>query len=224
MVWPDVSRDWTSVDRWPEREAKDTAFKLFERLDEFDWRAVGGRRDRGRDGDEEGLPYLRFGIEAYEVFGLWRSTLEHRLRSGELHIALEAHLAKYRKLVPALSLICHLAEGMTGPVGVASTRRAIAWASYLETHAHRAYGSLTAASADTAKAILAKLAAGQLNSEFSARDVWRPGWSRLTDRHQVGAALTLLLDYDWITQRKVETGGRPTTLYSANPKAMVRRT
>jgi hypothetical protein len=64
-------------------------------------------------------------------------------------------LAKYRKLVPR-ALLCHLAEGATGPVGVVSVRRAIGWAGYLETHAARAYGSVTAAFADTAKAILAR--------------------------------------------------------------------
>jgi putative DNA primase/helicase len=38
--------------------------------------------------------------------------LEKRLR-GDLHPALESHLAKYRKLVPALALICHLVDGGT---------------------------------------------------------------------------------------------------------------
>jgi putative DNA primase/helicase len=223
MVWPDVSRDWTNVDRGPERPARDMAFKLFARLDELDGRAVGGRCDRGPDGDEEGLPCLRFGIEAYECFVVWRTELELRLRGGELHVALESHLAKYRKLVPSLALLCHPAEGATGPVGVVSVRRAIGWAGYLETHVARAYGSVTAAFADTAKAILAKLQAGALRPEFTARDVWRPGWSRLTDRFQVGDALTLLLDYDWLTQRSAETGGRPTTAFTVSPKAMVRR-
>jgi hypothetical protein len=63
------------------------------------------------------LPYLRFNIEAYDIFAEWRSALEARLRSGELHVALEAHLAKYRKLVPGLALIYHLADSFTGPTG-----------------------------------------------------------------------------------------------------------
>ena len=151
MVWPDISREWKCIDRWPDRDAKTAVMKLFERLDALDWRAIGAKRDRGPDGDEEGLPYLRFGIDAYEMFTDWRTTLERRLRSSELHIALEAHLAKYRKLVPGLSLICHLADGLIGPVGVAAVRRAIAWATYLETHAQRAYGSVTAASASPDK-------------------------------------------------------------------------
>jgi putative DNA primase/helicase len=113
-----------------------------------------------------------------------------------MHPALESHLAKYRKLVPGLSLICHLVDANTGPVDIASMQRAIAWATYLETHARRAYGSVTAAEADTARAILARIQSGHLQGEFTARDVWRPGWSRLTDRGAVQAGLEMLVDYD----------------------------
>jgi Protein of unknown function (DUF3987) len=219
MVWPDISPEWKHVDRWPDREAKIATMRLFERLDALDWRAIGAKRDRGPDGDEDGLPYLRFGIEAYDLYTGWHTELERRLRSGEVHVALEAHLAKYRKLVPGLSLICHLADGLMGPVAQTAVRRAIAWSTYLETHAQRAYGSVTAASADTAKAILAKLRSGHLKTEFRSRDVWRPGWSRLTDRDAVNAGLAMLVDYDWLSQRRVETMGRPATVYVINPNA-----
>jgi putative DNA primase/helicase len=220
MVWPDISGDWRHVDRWPDRRAKANVMQLFDRLDALDWHAIGAKRDRGPDGDDEGLPYLRFGIDAYDLYTEWHTELERRLRGGEMHIALEAHLAKYRKLVPGLSLICHLADGSTGPVGVAPVRRAIAWAAYLESHARRAYGSVTAASADTARAILAKIRSGDLKTEFRSRDVWRPNWSRLTDRDAVKTGLAMLVDYDWLAQRRIETMGRPATVYEVNPKAL----
>jgi putative DNA primase/helicase len=124
------------------------------------------------------------------------------------------------KLVPALSLICHLADGSSGFVGTASVRRAIAWADYLETHARRAYGSVTSASVDTAKAILAKIRSGHLEHEFRSRDVWRPQWSKLTDSNAVNAALSTLVEYEWLAERKVETMGRPATVYVVNPTAM----
>jgi putative DNA primase/helicase len=221
MVWPDISAEWKRVDRWPDREAKVAAMKLFTRLDALDWRAIGARRDRGPDGDEEGLPYLRFGIDAYELFMDWREALERRLRSGELHLALEAHLAKYRKLVPGLGLICHLSEGLTGPIAAGAVHQAIGWATYLETHAQRAYGSVTAASADTAKSILAKIRSGHLKTEFRSRDVWRPGWSRLADSEAVNAGLAMLVDYDWLAQHRIETMGRPATSFLVNPEAFM---
>ncbi len=214
MVWPDIPSDWTHVDRFPDHNAKITAMRLFERFDALNWRGLGAIRDRAPNGDEEGLPFLRFEDDAYEVFSDWHAALERRLHSGELH------LAKYRKLVPGLSLICHLADEGRGFVNAAAVRRAIDWASYLETHAQRAYGSVTAASADTAKAILVKIRSGDLRTEFGSRDVWRPQWSKLTDREAVNAALEMLVDYDWLAQREVKTRGRPATVYEVNPKAL----
>jgi hypothetical protein len=221
LVWPEVSGEWQNVDRWPDKEARDSAFVVFDRLDKLDWRAIGAKRDMGAGGEEEGLPYLRFGSDGHDIFADWRANLERRLRTEELHPALESHLAKYRKLVPGLSLICHLADGGTGPVGVVSIKRGIAWAKYLESHGRRAYGSATAAEADTAKLILSKIKAGQLNAAgFSSREVWRPGWSRLTDREAVKAGLAMLVEYDHLTARRVETEGRTAVVYAANPKAL----
>ena len=220
LVWPDVAAEWRLVDRWPDKDARNQAFAVFTRLDELDWHVIGARRDRAPDGDEEGLPYLRFGLDAQDAFDRWRHDLEHRLCAGDMHPALESHLGKYRKLVPGLALICHLTDGGTGPVGVAAIARAIAWATYLETHARRAYGSAMVAEAGTAGTILARIRSGDLNpAGFSPRDVWRPGWSRLTDRTAVIAGLRLLADYDWLATIRIETEGRPRTVYVLNPKA-----
>jgi hypothetical protein len=96
----------------------------------------------------------------------------------------------------------------------------LAWAKYLETHARRAYGSVTAISAATAMAIIAKIRSGNLKSEFRSHDVWRPAWSKLADSGAVRAALDMLVDYDWLRVRKVETVGRPAFIYVVNPKIL----
>jgi putative DNA primase/helicase len=219
LIWPDVSPAWTNVDRWPDKDARADAFTVFEHLERLDWHSIAAKRDRGADGDEEGLPYLRFGLDAYDRFVDWRTELEKRLRS-DLHPALESHLSKYRKLVPGLALICHLVDGQTGSVGLAALERALAWAKYLESHARRAYGSVTAFSSATAAAIVAKIRSGDLKSEFRSHEVWRPGWSKLSDREAVNAALNMLLDYDWLRVRVVQTGGRPAYIYMVNPKVL----
>jgi hypothetical protein len=79
----------------------------------------------------------------------------------------------------------------------------------LETHARRAYGSATATTATTAKAILARIKTGSLKGEFSSREVWRPQWTHLTDRDAVVAGLKMLVDYDWLNLTKKQSGGRP---------------
>ena len=117
LVWPDVSREWRHVDRRPDRAAREAAYAVFQRLDELDWRDIRAQRDRGSTGDEEGLPYLRLGIDAYDIFVAWRIKLENAVRLGDMHPALESHLAKYRKLVPGLSLICHLVDANGSAIG-----------------------------------------------------------------------------------------------------------
>ena len=168
------------------------------------------------------MPILRLDAEAHDLFLEWRKDLERDLRSGDLHPALASHFAKYRKLVPTLALINHLADIGHGPVGEEAMMRALGLATYLETHARRAYGAGPEAETAAAKAILSHIRKGNLKDGFSARDVHQHGWSNLSDREQVQAGLNLLCDLDWIVA--VETGnqgrGRPTTHYSINPRAL----
>ena len=93
LVWPDVSSGWANVDRWPDKDARTVAFKVFEDFVGLDWHTIAATRDRGADGDEDGLPYLRFTSVANERFVEWRTDWEKRLRSGDLSPALESHLA-----------------------------------------------------------------------------------------------------------------------------------
>lgn len=215
LVWPDNGGTWKDVDRWPDNDAKNQAFRVFDYLNNLDPAAVAAQQDTGFDGNPEGVPYLRFSSEALGLFLEWRIDLENRLRGDDLHPALESHFSKYRKLIPALALILHLAEGGTGPVTRTATIRALAWSEYLESHAKRVYGAGTQPAVATAKLIVKKIRQGHLQSPFSSRDVWRPAWSGLSDREQVAEGLRLLVDYGWLQEERDETtGGRPATFYS----------
>lgn len=216
LVWPDTGGNWKNVDRWPDIEAKNKAFKVFEHLDTFNPIAIGAQRDTNLDGNPDGPPYLRLSPAALELFLEWRTDLETRLRAGELHPALESHLAKYRKLIPGLALIIHLADGETGPITETAMLKALAWGEYLETHARRAYGATAQPEVAAAKAILARIRKGDLPASFSSRDVWRPGWAMLSDRELVAGALRMLVDYGWLREERRETGGRPATVYHLN--------
>ncbi len=227
MVWPDVSPDWEDVDRTLNDVAKRRAFKVYERLDQLDPRSVEARQDYNFDNEPEGVPYLRFDAEAHERFVDWRGDLEHRVRSGNEHPAIESHLAKYRGLVPSLALIIHLAENGTGTITEPALSRALRWARYLESHARRAYASVTMPEVSTAKAIVGKLKEEALGRSeptiqngvrrFTLRDVLRPKWSRLSDRDQVQSGLDLLVEYGWLDTRDEKTGGRPIKWYIVNP-------
>jgi putative DNA primase/helicase len=86
----------------------------------------------------------------------WRSDLETRLRTGKMAPALEAHLAKYRKLVPALALINHLVDNGHNEISQRAMRKALAFSKYLETHARRLYGATDEPEGAAAQAILTK--------------------------------------------------------------------
>lgn len=220
LVWPETGGEWRNVDRWPDGDAKKEAHRVFDYFDKLDPATVGAQQDTDPNGDPEGIPFLRFSQEAGEAFLEWRSDLEKRLRGGDLHPALESHLAKYRKLVPSLALILHLANNGTGPISERASLQALAWAEYLETHARRAYSSVSAPEVSAAKAIIHRIRKGDLPREFSGWQVWRQGWAMLADRELVADALRLLTDLGWlaVTMRD-DTGGRPATTYAVNPRA-----
>jgi hypothetical protein len=210
-VYPDVPREWRLVDRWPNREARDRAFDVFKRL-AFLSPSMGGATVE--DGE---LPFLRFDGPAQTLFDGWFSDLMNRLRAGDEHPAIEAHLTKYTKVMPGLSLIFHLADGGQGAITLASAQRAAAWCDLLEAHARRIYACVTAEKLRAAKALLGKLKAGTLRSPFTAREIYKAGWAGLTERETVEEALATLADHGWLRDITRETGGRPLREYHAHP-------
>jgi putative DNA primase/helicase len=167
-----------------------------------------------------GADHLRLDDEALVEFRTWRAELEQRLRGSSLHPAMESHLAKYRGLGPKLALICHLCSGGVGPVSGDAMARALGWLEYLESHAKRAYGSVLAAAATDARILVEKIRRGALPARFTERDVYRKEWRGLTDPARVHAALDVLVEHDWLGREQVQTGGRPTHVFTVNPKGL----
>ena len=218
IAWPEASSEWKNVDRYPDSGVRDAAWNVFTRLaklnetEAFKLGAMKGPYDK--------VPFLRFDDAAAAEFLTWREGLERRLRGDELSPALEGHLAKYRKLVPALALINHLADGKQGNVEQEALIRALAMAEYLETHARRIYGASDTIEILSAEAILAHIQQGDLKDGFTARDVQRHGWSKLTDHDHVQRGLDLLVDLDHLATDAAGNaghGGRPKVTYRINP-------
>ena len=219
LAWPDEPVGWKNVDEWPNAESRDAVRRIFERiskLSEVEVLKLGALK-----GEYDKTPFFRFDEEAAAEFLDWRRGLERRLRSDELSPALEGHLAKYRKLVPALALVDHLTEGGMGNVGAEALARALDMAEYLETHARRVYGATDAVDVIAAEAILAHIRRGDLQDNFSCRDVHQKDWSRLTDRDHVQRGIDLLVDLDHLAADtsggKPGYGGRPKVTYRINP-------
>ena len=214
-VWPDSPRDWRNVDRWPDSKARDAASEVFFRLDKASGDDLGGQHDKF---DPDGIPFVRFSpIGAQEQFDEWRENLERRLR-GQEHPVIEAHLAKYRSLVPSLALLIELADSQGGNVSSESLSKAIRWATYLESHARRLYGAAVKLDVFAAKALAQKIIAGELGEQFTLRDVYHKGWSGLSDRDAVQQATDVLIDFDWLRRVTEQTDGRARTKHIVNPK------
>lgn len=215
LIWPDQSPEWKEVDRYPDTEARQRAWTTFEAFEGLSPEGVLAQRD-----DFGSLPYLRFDNAAQEIFSEWRRELESRLRSEELSPSLESHLSKYRKLIPSLALINHLADGYKGPICEVAILRALAFAKYLESHARRAYSAGIQAETSAAKAILKRIRQHELKEGFTLRDIHQSNWSNLTDRDVVKSGLDLLVDLDWLAARAESTGGRSKITYLINPEAL----
>jgi putative DNA primase/helicase len=135
LVWPDPPRGkWRNVDRYPDADAKNCAYAVYQALDVLSPQEAGATAE-----EREDISTVRFSSDAQGVFDAWREELEAKLRDGdESTPALTSHLAKYRSLMPALALVFHLiavADGMGREVsvGVEAATRAAAWCEYLET-------------------------------------------------------------------------------------------
>jgi Protein of unknown function (DUF3987) len=86
LVWPDAPGDWEDVDEFPNREAREKAWEVYQRLSKIDESAA--LKLGAEKGPYDKVPGLRFDEEAQPDFLDWRRDLERQLRSGELSTGL----------------------------------------------------------------------------------------------------------------------------------------
>lgn len=222
-VWPDVTQKFVYVDQWPDTASKQAASAVFERLAKL-----------LPASDAEPVEW-RFSADAQGLFVEWLVPFETELRGDGLHPALVSHLAKYRKLVPALALVIALVDTPDNGnvIGERELLRALAWADYLRSHAERLYAAAVTPETTGAKMLLDKITAGKLVSSdgvvlksFSPREVAVKGWAGLTSSDAVRKAAQLLVEYGYLapeTKPAGASGGRPSERYLLHPILTGRR-
>ena len=195
-VWPDITGEFIHVDQWPDTPAKQTAWAVFDRLAQLE------------PASETEPVIWRFDAAAQASFVEWLVPFETELRKEELHPAMVSHLAKYRKLIPALALLFALIDTpeSNGVIQHKELLRALAWSEYLRTHAQRLYAAALVPETRDAAALLAKIKAGKLTdrdrgdrhigqvSSFTARQIAQKGWTGLSAPEAVRKAADLLSD------------------------------
>jgi putative DNA primase/helicase len=237
-VYPDTLPQWKNIDRQPNTEAEEQAKKVFEFFLAFGAKAEGGshtpegvadKTDSVSFDSDTPRTILRFSPEAQEFFNQWRTELETRLKPPtDEHPIMLAHLGKYRSLMPSLALISHLCDSISAnpvnfktPVTLEAAKGAAAWCEYFEAHARRLYYIITSRVESAARFLGEKIQRDKLPDPFTARDVYRPQWTGLSDPEDVTKALELLEDINWVraeTKPPTDSGGRPRVLYHVNPK------
>jgi len=219
LVYPEPIK-WKYVDRLPDKAARDRAWAVFQKLNDFDpveW---------GATPSDDFCRFCRFGFDAdaQKIFIEWMEWLQSEVLAKEENPNLEEHFTKYQKMVPALALIFHLVDcadsGQRGPVSAPSMVRAAAWSELLMEHARKSYGLLVDAGLYGAVMLSKKIMAGAMQSGFSARDVHVKGWSGLTEIETVKAAIDVLVNEGWLRSVTIHTGGRKKDAFEVNPKLM----
>ncbi len=214
MVWPDpIDRPWENIDRLPNAAAQMQAAAIYKRLARMD--AESPLLFRFNDN-----LLFRFNDNAQELFNAWHTDLERRIRSPGTGEIMKAHLAKYRKLMPALSLLYALSDGALETCSLRHAQQAAEMCEYLETHAVRVYSAQASPEQTAARALGQKIAGGLLARPlFHLRDLYRKCWSGLTSRDEARAALRTLEDLNWVRVMAAPEGrnGRPSETYAINP-------
>lgn len=217
-VWPDDPGQWRVVDRYPDSGAKTKAYATYQRFDELPASSVG---ELPGAFDNNTTPFLRLQADAQECLYAWLTPLMNHLRTGVEHAAVESHLSKYRKLVPALALIIHLAESDGGLVTLDAVTRAVGWADYLESHARRIYSRGIHPATAHARALAQRIEQGDVTTGFTVRDVYHGHhWSLLADTEQVQLAVDEMVELGWLRTETLNTPGRAKVVHHINPKVM----
>ena len=219
-VWPDVTGDYLHVDQSPDLAERDKAWAIYSRLAQLQT-------------DNVDSPVVwRFSSSAQQLFVDWLVQFEQEIRGDTFHPAIVSHLSKYRKLIPALALICAMCDAPDGSnlVNEEDVSRAVAWSRYLRTHANRLYTAAVMPETAGAAALLRKIKALKLCGadnvslqSFTPRQVAVKGWTGLGTPELVRKAADLLADYDWLRRETLPpgpVGGRPSERYLINPMVL----
>lgn len=217
-VFPTLPKTWAVNDRFADIDAKDNVFAALKRLYELNF-----REEFKDETTTNEVPAINFSPEAQELFYEFLTKLENRVRSGNIESAAWiAHLAKYRKLMPSLSLIFHLMDYIQGTtkspmVSLEAAILAAEWCDFLEAHAEKVYAGMIQPSIQAAHALAKRILTQQVADQMPVRDIYRKNWSLLEGQKKTESAIGVLVECNWVKIEEQPTGGAPRELLRLNP-------
>jgi hypothetical protein len=192
LVYPEFTKSWRDVDREPDVLAFERVTNLFEVI------------AAAKNSEASDITFVRFSDSAQEAFVSWRASLEEKVRSNDVSsAAFESHLSKYRKLMPALSLLFWILEDANnihgaGKVSFDATMMAIKWCEFLEKHALKVYRIGRSSDMHATKQMVECINSGQIIHNTPVRSIYRKHWRGLSTPHLVDQALETLEDRNWL--------------------------
>ena len=214
LVWPDPVGNFHLVDRAPNQVAINKYHQAVMGLPKLAEQSLQGARQL-----PNGSQLLHFTPTAQQGFNGWYVQNEKMLTSGGLDPARQSHFAKFRSLIPALALLFHLLDGHSGSVCEDCLSRALSFELYLKKHADRIYASVSGHDHAAVRMLAERLLGGQLRDGFTCRTLTLKGWAGLATKEQAQAAIDALVEYNWLIETEIRSGGRPTVKYALNPNA-----
>jgi len=212
LVYPDAPKGWRNVDRKP-REFEYQAFA-----------EVFAKAANLTSSHSSACKGLHFSREAQEKFTSWRQDLEIKLRSGQIESEdFEAHLSKYRSLVPSLSLLFEVMRALSETrellhVDTASIKMAIDWATYLEQHARKIYQEELSIAQKGSVLLAQKIKNGDVKDGDSVRSIYRRHWALLDTPEKLDKAITRLEECGWIRIETVTNHSGKSNVIKVNPQ------
>lgn len=214
LVWPDPVGIFQLVDRVPNQSVINKYHAAIVELSRITEQPIQGARRL-----QNGSQLFHFTPVAQQIFNDWYVENENMLVNAGLDSARQSHFAKYRSLVPALALLFHLIDGHADHVCENCIERALLYTKYLKNHADRIYASVSGHDHAAVRLLAERLLKNQLPDGFSCRTLMLKGWAGLATREQAQAAIDALVEYGWLNETEVRTGGRPSIRYSLNSEA-----
>lgn len=214
-VYPDPV-EFEYVDLPIDYIGRERALKIFKSIPKFNF--FGDNPPQVFDG----TPYLKYAPDAQDCFIEWLVKHQRRLKDENMASVMSSHLAKYRKLVPTLSLIFHIIEMVDDespvqpgdPITMRSLTRAIVWSKFLEEHAKRIYSCQHLN--ETYRLLKKKITSNIFGSSFTLRTILQKKIIGLQVRADITEALDEMVEWGYLSEELAigERGGRPTTKYS----------
>jgi hypothetical protein len=222
-VFPE-KKPFEYIDQKPDPDAAERLFRLIEKIDQLDYEQHGAELDVA-----SGCRYLRFSEDASGVFQEWITELEQKIENeNETKPLIAEHLAKYRSLMPSLTLIFAIVRNVNADYSqirilADDARLGAAWCEFLEVHARKIYALIDDAKTEAVALLAEKIQQEKLKERFTRRVINRANWSGLKGGKLIDDACKELTALGWL-RREDRTpgpeGGAPTVEFFINPRVL----